>query len=202
MGKKAGTSARGPAAQDSRRAVAGISDEAVRTRTGCDWKSWFFYLDRRGAKKLDHKGIVKLVGEAPTKQRVSGWWQQMVTVAYEQARGLRKKHQKPDGYQVSASRTFAVPAGRAFAAFTNIRLRRRWLGGTLLVSRATRNKSVRGAWPREAGGGRIDVNFYPRGNGKTQVALQHSKLASAGAAARQKSYWKGQFDRLEKLLAR
>lgn len=187
MGKQAGAS------------VAGISDEAVRARTGCDWKRWFFYLDRRGAKKLDHKGIVKLVGEAPAKKRVSGWWQQMVTVAYEQARGLRKKHQKPDGYQVSASRTFAVPAGRAFAAFTNIRLRRRWLGGTLLVSRATRNRSVRGAW---ADGGRIDVNFYSRGNGRTQVALQHSKLASASAAARQKGYWKSQFDRLGKLLAK
>lgn len=182
--------------------IAGISDEAVRARTGCDWKSWLRYLDRRGAKKLDHRGIVKLVGEAPTKAPVSGWWQQMVTVAYEQARGLRRKHQRPNGYQVSASRTFAVPAGRAFAAFTNIRLRRRWLRGTLLLSRATRNRSVRGAWPGGAGGGRIDVNFYPRGSGKTQVALQHSRLPSAGAAARQKIYWKQQFDRLERLLAR
>jgi hypothetical protein len=180
-------------------AVAGISDAAVRARTGCGWKEWFFYLDRSDAKKLDHKGIVKLVGKARTKTPVSGWWQQMVTVAYEQARGLRKKHQKPEGYQVSASRTLPVPTGRAFAAFTNIRLRRRWLRGTLLVSRATRNKSVRGAWG--ADGTRLDVNFYPRGSRKTQVSLQHSKLPSARAAAKQKAYWKGQFDRLEKLLA-
>ena len=44
----------------------------------------------------------------------------MVTVGYEQARGLRKKHQRPEGFQVSASRTVAVPIAVAFAAIAAV----------------------------------------------------------------------------------
>jgi len=40
-------------------------------------------LDKAGAKKMDHKQIVAYLSE---QHQVGPWWQQMVTVGYEQAR--------------------------------------------------------------------------------------------------------------------
>ena len=55
---------------------------------------------------MSHKEIAVYISE---KEGCPSWWCQMVTVGYEQERGLREKHQKPDGYSVSASKTVAVP---------------------------------------------------------------------------------------------
>src|SRR5688500_12434104 len=79
-----------------------MSDEAVKARTGKKWDQWFAILDKAGAKEMSHKDIVKFLN---SKHDVGPWWQQMVTVSYEQARGLRDKHEKPGGYQISVSRT-------------------------------------------------------------------------------------------------
>ncbi len=73
---------------------AGVGDEAVKERTGKSWRQWYTILDRAGARELDHKGIVAYLvrkyGES-----ISPWWQQQITVAYEQARGFRKVHETP-----------------------------------------------------------------------------------------------------------
>ncbi|SRR6266545_2957584 len=93
-----------------------ISDAAVKAKTGKTWKQWFAILDKAGAGKMSHQEIVKYLH---TKQGVGPWWQQMVTVTYEQARGLREKHQKPNGYQISVSRTIKAPLGKLFKSFAD-----------------------------------------------------------------------------------
>lgn len=82
-----------------------IGDEAVRKKTGRDWKEWFAILDKAGAKKMAHKEIAQHLGSIG----MPGWWAQMVAVSYEQERGLREKYQQAGGYSAGASRTFAVP---------------------------------------------------------------------------------------------
>ncbi len=67
-----------------------ISDEAVKKRTGKNWKEWFSVLNKAGAKKMEHKEIALLLSE---KYHVSDWWSQMVTVQYEQDIKGRKKHE-------------------------------------------------------------------------------------------------------------
>jgi hypothetical protein len=42
----------------------------------------------------------------------------------------------------------------------------------------------------------LAIGFYPRGDNKSQVAVQHSKLPDARAAARMKKYWADALDRL------
>ena len=42
---------------------------------------------------MPHKQIAEYLYE---KHGLSGWWSQVVTVVYEQERGLREKHQKSD----------------------------------------------------------------------------------------------------------
>lgn len=174
--------------------VAGISSEAVRAKTGKTWPQWVAALDTEGCKKMNHKDIVAVVG----KFGVGDWWQQMVTVGYEQARGLRAKHQKTDGYAVSASKTFAAPASAAFKAWNEPRTRKKWLAEAITIRKATENKSLRITWAD--GKASVTVNLYTKGEGKSQVTVQHEKIANAEEAARLKKFWGEKMEALKEVL--
>ncbi|MBI2925627.1 MAG: hypothetical protein HYY24_07980 [Verrucomicrobia bacterium] len=176
--------------------VAGISADAVRRATGRDWAEWCALLDQAGARKMTHQQIVAIVSG---KFRIGSWWQQMITVGYEQARGLRQKHQKPEGFEISGSKTVAVPLAKLFTAWHDDRQRRRWLADAdFTVRKATPNKSLRLTW----GDGKtsVDVNFYAKGDGKSQVSLNHGKLPNVTQAARMKKYWAGELAKLRTIL--
>lgn len=170
-----------------------MSDEAVRAKTGKTWAEWFKILDAAGAKKMTHQEIVAVLSK---KHGVGPWWQQMVAVTFEQARGLREKHEKPKGYEISVSRTIDVPVSKAYKAWTDEKTRRSWLKGLITVRKATTNKSLRIAWED---GTTVAVAFYPKGN-KSQVVAQHSKLSDAKAAARMKTFWAQALRRLKETL--
>jgi hypothetical protein len=80
----------------------GIATERVVAATGHDHETWFARLDEAGATTMGHPAIARHLVE---DHGVDGWWAQHLTVAYEQARGLRAKHQRPDGFAISKSRT-------------------------------------------------------------------------------------------------
>lgn len=101
-----------------------MSDEAVKAKTRKTWKEWFSVLDRAGAKKMTHQEIANYLH---TEHAVPPWWTQMVTVTYEQQSGLREKHQRPDGYQISVSRTINVPLTRLYKSVANEKSRSAWL---------------------------------------------------------------------------
>lgn len=172
-----------------------MSDEAVESKTGKTWSRWFKHLDAAGAKKMSHQEIVAHLVE---KHGVRPWWQQMIAVTYEQARGLRDKHQKPEGFEISVSRTIDAPLGRAFKAWTDEKTRQQWLPSNLTIRKATTNKSLRVTW--EDGKTSVAVAFYPKGAGRSQVVAQHSKLPDAKAAAKMKKFWAQALDRLKDLI--
>ena len=175
-----------------------MSDEAVTAKTGKNWKQWFSIIDKAGGKKMTHQEIVKLLN---SKHNVGPWWGQMVTVTYEQQTGLRQNHEKPDGFQISVSRTIDAPLLSLYSAFENEGARRNWLGeDDLVVRKATKNKSIRVTW--KDGKTSLEINFYPKDREKAQVVVQHSKLPSASAAARMKTYWSKALDRLRDQLSR
>ena len=169
-----------------------MSDDAVKTKTGKDWKQWFAILDKAGAKKMSHQEIATYLHN---KQGVGPWWTQMVTVTYEQQRGLRELHRKPGGFEIIVSRTLNAPVSKVYKSFANEKERSAWLGEQGLVIRtATPNKSMRVTW--NDGKTSLSVMFYPKDAQKSQVVVQHSKLADAKAAARMKTYWSTALDRL------
>jgi uncharacterized protein YndB with AHSA1/START domain len=169
-----------------------MSDEAVKAKTGKVWKEWFAILDKEGAKKMSHQEIANLLS---SKHEVGPWWCQMVTVMYEQERGLRDKHQKPDGYSISVSRTLTTPLSNLYKAFANEQSRGKWLGEDGLVVRtATANKTMRVTWKDKKTS--LEIYFYSKGDGKSQVVVQHSKLPDDKAAARMKTYWSKALDKL------
>jgi uncharacterized protein YndB with AHSA1/START domain len=171
-----------------------MSDEAVESRTGKTWAGWFKHLDAAGAKKMTHQEIAAHLSE----DGVEPWWTQMVAVTYEQARGLRDKHQKPQGYEISISRTIDAPVGKAFKAWTVEKTRKLWLPANLAIRKATTNKSLRITW--EDGKTNLAVGFSPKGAEKSQVVAQHSKLPDAKAAAKLKEFWSAALDRMKELL--
>jgi uncharacterized protein YndB with AHSA1/START domain len=183
-------SATKPAKKDER-----MSDEAVRSATGKAWDDWFAILDRAGGKEKTHQEIVAVL----KKEGVSPWWQQMVTVSYERARGLRAKHERPEGFQVGRSKTIAAAASRVFAAWEDEKIRKRWLkDSNIHIHKATPHRSMRITWID--GTKSIDVGFYPKGSDKCQVTVNHAKLADAKVAERMKTYWEESLEKLKELL--
>jgi uncharacterized protein YndB with AHSA1/START domain len=176
--------------------LAGIGSDAVRQRTGKGWADWLKILDKAGARRMAHRDIALYLYK---KHRVPGWWAQMITVGYEQARGMRQVHQKPGGFEISGSKTVAAPLSALYRAWTTRSAWRRWLAKpNFTIRKARANKSLRITW----GDGRtsLDVNFYPKGKGKSMVAVQHGKLASAKDAARMKKFWAAQLEKLKKVV--
>jgi uncharacterized protein YndB with AHSA1/START domain len=178
------------------RAAEPMSDAAVQAKTGKSWQAWFAILDRAGAQKMSHKEIA---ADLYKEQGCPGWWNQMVAVGYEQERGLREKYQKPSGYEISASKVVAVSVSSLYRAWEEKTARQRWLPHAgFTIRKATRNKSMRITWTD--GKSNLDVNFYPKDGGKSQVAVQHGKLANAKQADRMKTYWAERLERLKGIL--
>lgn len=176
--------------------IAGIGDEAVKAKTGKTWAQWLKMLDAAGAKKMAHRDIA---ARLQRKHKLSGWWSQMVTVGYEQARGLRGQYQTPSGYQTHASKTVNAPVAALFEAWADEQERAGWLGRhPLTIRKATPRKSMRITW--EDGSTSVEVNFLARGKSKSQVALEHRKLSSAADVARMKTFWSKALEALKSRL--
>lgn len=173
-----------------------MSDAAVNEKTGKTWKEWFAILDNAGASKMSHPEIVKYLH---AKQNVGPWWQQMVTVTYEQARGLRQLHQKPAGFEISVSRTINASLAKMYKAFATEKARKAWLPEDgLTIRKATPNKSIRFNWPD--GKSSFEVSLLSKTDDKSQVVVTHRKLPDAKASAKMKKYWADALDRLRETL--
>jgi hypothetical protein len=172
-----------------------MSDNAVMAKTGKTWNQWFALLDKAGASKLDHGGIVKL---AARTGGAGPWWRQMVTVEYERARGLRDKHQTATGFSVSVSKTVAADVAALYAATADAKRRKKWFpAGALKISSRTEDKYFRAAWN---GAARLEINFYPKPGGKAQINVQVGKLANKSDVERERAAWKKALEKLTSLL--
>jgi hypothetical protein len=179
-------------------ALAGMSDAAVKAKTGCNWERWVKALDYAGAHAWPHREIAQHVHD---KFKVPDWWCQAVTVGYERIKGLRAIGQRRGGgFETSKSKTFAVPLGRLYRAWADGKTRARWLPGVALTVRtATRNKSMRITWPDQTS---VQLGFIGKGTRKSQVAVQHAQLADRGAATKMKAFWEERLQALGEVLAR
>lgn len=172
-----------------------VGDDAIKKATGKTWPQWYAALDKAGCRKMTHKEIVAVVHK---KFGVGPWWQQMVTVGYEQARGLRVKHQTATGYSISRSKTLPLPIAPIFRAWNDSKIRARWMKDELVIRKATVNRSIRITWPD--GRTSVEVMFYPKGASRSQVTVQHSKLPDAKAGEKMKAFWGKSLERMAGVL--
>ena len=174
--------------------LAGMSDEKVKAATGCTWERWVKSLDYHKAAEMSHRDLARFIHQ---KYKTPSWWTQMVAVGYERIRGLRERGSRRGGdWHVSKSKTINVPMATLFAAFHDAKKRAKWLDAPLKVSTSTPEKSMRARWED---GTPVDIGFYARG-AKSQVALQHRKLATKADADRMRAYWSARLDVLASLL--
>ena len=146
---------------------------------------------------MAHGDVARLVHD---KFAVRDWWSQTVTVGYERLKGRRQRGQRMSGaFEASKSKTFNAPAKRLIDAWADDSKRRRWLRDVdATVRTATSPKSMRLQWPD---GTIVAVWFTSKGDGKSNVALAHTKLASKAALEKAKADWGTRLDLLAKLLA-
>jgi uncharacterized protein YndB with AHSA1/START domain len=185
-----------PAATVDYAALAGQTDDTIRTKTGRTWAEWVKELDGLNAREMRHKDIATIVYE---RYEVDGWWSQAVTVGYERIKGLREIGQRLDGaFEASKSKTFDVPVEALFEAWADDATRRLWLtDADAGVRTATPPRAMRLQWPD---GSIVAVWFTPKGDTKSNVALAHQKLPDRGAVEQAKQQWATRLDALGRLL--
>lgn len=174
----------------------GVSDEAVFARTGKHWEEWFQILDSINAASLPHKEIAEYIN---TAYNIDAWYSQTITVAYERERGLRKVHEKPGGFEINVSKTINIPNEALFKFWDSDEIHKKWLPKNSLTKRkSTENKSMRMGWNEDAT--LLSINFYPKGDNKSQVVVQHTKLKSQKDADNKKKFWGEKLNELKNIL--
>ncbi|HSP52165.1 MAG TPA: DUF4287 domain-containing protein [Cryobacterium sp.] len=149
----------------------GIGEDALLAATGRPRADWFAALDAAGASEWKHPSIAAWLGE---QHGVPAWWCQSLTVAYEQARGLRLPGQRADGtFEVSASKTY--PSEQQVALDLVVRA----VSDALGQGPAGQRREAVYATARWSLGdsGRILATAGPTKDGRTSVSLTHQRLA-------------------------
>jgi uncharacterized protein YndB with AHSA1/START domain len=175
-----------------------VADESMIRATGKGHAEWFALLDAWGATDYNHTEIARWLSET---HGTPGWWTQNLTVAYERARGMRARHQMADGFSISVTRTVAVDAEQALAAFTRAPFRRKWLPNGPMRQRPTRAAlTARFDWSDPAS--RVIVTVVPKGESKSVVNVGHEQLPDADAGEEFKAAWRGWLGELKAELER
>lgn len=175
-----------------------VGDEAVKAKTGKTWHEWFDILHNGSTRNLSHQDMAAFLGR---QYGLSDWWCQMITNAFEQHAGRREQHQRPEGYEISVSKTFPVEVKILYECWSSVEERGRWLReSSFKVTTLTRNRSIRAQW--EDGKSSLSVDFYPKGKDKTQVVVQHSRLDNLETAEKMQTFWKNQLSKLDELLGK
>lgn len=168
-----------------------ISNKAVQNATGKNWEKWFKILDKEGSTSKSHKEIA---GWLKNNFNISGWWSQMITVQYERDRGMRQLHERKDGFVAGKTKTFHVPVKKLYRAWFDPSQRRQWMENPdFNIRSATKNNSIRIIWPDKTN---VTVYFAVKGENKTQISIQHTRLKSKEEVSHYKIYWHTQLTNL------
>ena len=177
-------------------AVELASEATLTDKTDRGWEAWISILDGWGAREQTHGATAQYLMDT---HGVSGWWAQTITNGYERARGIRAKHQQPNGFTIYASKTVGVPIAVVSDAFTDDAVRARWLtDGSMAIRSAQPRKVARFDW----GGGptRVMVTFEAKGPERATASVAHERLPDADVAEAAKAAWRGRLTGLKTFL--
>ena len=158
-----------------------VGDQKMLEATGKSPDGWFALLDAAGASNWTHTRIAAWLRD---EHAVPRWWNQAVTVRYEQARGMRDPGQKADGtYTAVATRTLPLGPGEALERASAV------LNAELGAEPASTNpnaKAPNARWTL-AGRERLLLTATPTTGGRTSVGLTHSGIADQAGVVVAKS---------------
>ncbi|MDQ2662091.1 MAG: DUF4287 domain-containing protein [Actinomycetota bacterium] len=155
----------------------GVGDKAVVDATGKARDEWFSLLDEAGATTWPHKQIASwLVSE----HGVDGWWAQNITVAFEQARGIRQPGQRQDGtFEASVSRTVDLGTADALKALADV-VTAELDTEPLALNLTAKHPTAR--FPLE-GGEFVLASASPLAEGRSSIGLTWGKMADGSRIA-------------------
>jgi len=165
----------------------GMNEASLIKGTGHGWDHWLRLLDEWGATDHTHTEIARYVHD---ELGVGAWWSQSVTVGYERARGMRALHERPEGFEVSISKTVELPALEAWRAFAEPSSRSRWLDTALRMRTGTRTMGRSARFDVPGDGSQINVAFTEKAAGRSVVTVTNIKLPDAAAVKRQRAEWR------------
>jgi hypothetical protein len=175
-----------------------ITDKLVVEKTGNTMETWFRLLDKFGAKKMDHTAIFNFVKKTDGLDKLGEWNQNLLATSYEWSRGLKERGEKKDGFEISISKTIDVPVNALYKIWVEESSRLKWLNEKILIRKSTTDKSARITWSDAITS--LSVDFYSKAANKSQVVVQHIKIADSKKAAALKLYWNEMLEKLKTLL--
>ena len=175
-----------------------ITDKLVVEKTGKTLQDWFVLLDNQGGTKMDSKEILTLVAKTQGLEPLGEWNRGLLSTSYQWSRGIRERGEKAKGYEIGVSKTINVPLEILYNSWADEKTRKKWLKEKITVRKMTENKSARITWSDEQTS--LSVDFYDKGEAKSQVVVQHLKIKNSKDAADLKEYWAKTLDSLKQLL--
>jgi len=175
-----------------------ITDKLVVAKTGKKIEEWFLLLDKKGAKKMSHTDIFKLISSTEELAPLGEWNHNLLTTTYEWDRGLKERGQKGKDFEISVSKTVNVPIDVLYTSFADDAQRKKWLKERISIRKATENKSARVTWTD--GATSLSIDFYTKGAEKSQVVVQHLKISDSKMAEEMKAFWGKKLEEWKKKL--
>ncbi|MEP7165900.1 MAG: hypothetical protein ABI741_14455 [Ferruginibacter sp.] len=175
-----------------------ITDKLVVEKTGKTIETWFNLLDKHGAKQMKHIEIFALINKTGGLKPLGEWNHNLLATTYEWDRGLKERGQKEAGFEISVSKTITVPVNILYNSWADDKLRNKWLKEKITIRKATANKSARITWTDNET--TLSIDFYPKGDHKSQVVVQHLKITDSKKASALKIFWGEKLDTLKSFL--
>lgn len=195
-----------------------VSAEAVQKATGKNWDEWLTIIDKTGGEQLSHKEIVTFLGG---NYDISPWWQQMITVGYEFARGRRVTGQTSDaGFQIGAQKTVAVSKEKVWDFLLSKKGLPIWLGkiDNMIFKKGTQyltEDGIKGEIRSILDFQKIRLIYKPKNDNKdttlqislscprntrlkTNIRFHHEELSGTKQRDKMRRHWKKVLDTIKK----
>lgn len=200
-----------------------VSDQAVKKVTGKTWNQWLDFLDQKGAPKMIHKDIARLLYDKGYIKSL--WWVQMVTVGYEYARNMRTTGQtETAGFEIGVQKTLPISQKQAWDLLASNEGLRIWLGdinrirfekgytyktrdGAIgQIRTLEKGKKLRLTWHPKVLKNSSTVQIYltcqRNTPSKTNIRFHQEKLASVKEREQMRQHWQKVLEKLEELSLR
>lgn len=192
----------------------GMSDAAIRRKTGHGLDHWFAVLDAFDPKAKSHTDRAR---HLHTEHGVPDWYCQGVTVAWERAKGLRVTNQSCAGtFQVNVSKAVPASVRDVADAIGDAQRRALWLSSADPALRRAVDAAFSGAKPRAIDmktplyarlrfpwdGATVEIRITGKAKGgTTTVVADNSNLPDHALVELRRAQWKAALEALKKHLA-
>ncbi len=148
---------------------------------------------------MKHNEIFDLIRNTPGLKSLSQWNQNLPATSYEWSRDIKKRGETNGRYEISVSKTISVNINSLFRALIEEGKRNKWLKDEkIIIRKSTENKSARITWSDYTTS--LNVDFYSKGEAKSQIVVQHMKITDPKMANQMKEYWNSALLKLKAFL--